>query len=500
MRIRLAVALVCYVSAAHASPTIPLDDPVYEQLAILRAQNRIPLYLGGIRPLTEYDAQRLLVSAGLPPDPHLQPPTLRGLWFDPAHRVGLLVGAASDEERPYSTPQRPLLMTGGIEVSCEHQEGRPCGEGGGAMIMLDSAAGYGHWLSAFTRLELTFGTNQWTTLGHLDRAYVNGQYGPVAVEIGRDVLVLGPGVHTQLIWGDNTAPLDQVRIQTAHPLKIPKIPVTVSALYVFGLLRDPQTFHNTQVQLERVAIAIADQVELGAQQLLQLNGDGAVHYDFVDFIGENFTRTGSQVGAGFSNRRDSVDLVYTNKHARGLRIYYELAFEDFRKQLGDMFLYDCDHLLGFEMPALTKTGQHGFDVELQHNGPFSQEHSYFTTGLTNDGRVVGAPLGPDSWSLYATARLDLPHHVALSPWFEWARLSSDLYDAIVHGPIFVVTHGVPETRERAGLRGRILLPHALRVDAEAIYEHVQSFAFVTGATRNNVDFRATLVWTPLLRH
>jgi hypothetical protein len=90
-----------------------------------------------------------------------------------------------------------------------------------------------------------------------------------------------------------------------------------------------------------------------------------------------------------------------------LRIYYELAFEDFRKHVTDMFLYDCDHLVGIDMPALTKAGRHGFVVELQHNGPFSQEHSYFSAGLTNAGRVVGAPLGPDSWSVYAAGRIDL---------------------------------------------------------------------------------------------
>jgi hypothetical protein len=498
MRIRLALALGCLASVAQASPTIPLDDPVYDELAILRAQGRLLIYAGGIRPLTEWDAQRLLQLAGAAPNASLQSLSAHGLWFTPARRVSVMLGLTRDEERPYSTMQRPEQMIGGLEVSCEHQEGRPCGQGGGGMVMLDSAAGYGHWVSAFTRLELTAGSNQWSVLGRVDRMYLNGEYGPVALEIGRDVLALGPGVHTQLIWGDNTAPFDHVRIQTAHPLKIPKLGVKVTALYAFGLLRDPQTFHDTQVQLARLAIAVVDQLELGAQQLLQLNGDGAVHYGFGDFIAENFTRTGGQAGAGGSNRRDSIDAVYTIKQARGLRIYYELAFEDFRKQLGDMLRYDCDHLGGIELPALTSSGRHGFVVELQHNGVVSQSHSYFTTGLTNDGRVVGAPLGPDSWSLYATARLDLPRRISVWPWFEWAQMSSDHYALMVHGPIVRTSTGPSESRERLGLRGRILLSRGIRIDAQALYEHVDTFSFVPGATRNNADVTATFVWMPRL--
>ena len=309
------------------------------------------------------------------------------------------------------------------------------------------------------------------------------------------MLALGPGVHTQLIWGDNPAPFDQVRIQTVHPIKIPRIPVTVSALYAFGVLRDPQTFHHTQVSLARLEVAIADQLEIGAQQLLQLNGDGARQYDFLDFIAENFTRRDPE--AVTSNRRASLDASYTNKWARGLRLYYELAFEDFRKHLVDMFLYDCDHLVGIELPAITKDGHYGFVVELQHNGPFSQVHTYFTSGMTNAGRVVGAPLGPDSWSLYASARIDV-RRLAIWPWLEWARMSSDHYDAIEFGPVDVISHGPAETRIRIGARGRLMLGQRLWIELSALYEHVDTFAFVPGSSRNNGGAQAGLVWVPAL--
>src|SRR5437762_2915752 len=136
MRTRLAFFLVLLASTARASPTVPLDDPIYERLAILRAQGRLALYLGGIRPLTEYDAQRLLVEAGEPEDSRLQLLSRKGLWFTAARRAIARVSLFSDEERPYSTPDRMVGMVGGVALSCEHQEGRPCGQGGGALLEL----------------------------------------------------------------------------------------------------------------------------------------------------------------------------------------------------------------------------------------------------------------------------------------------------------------------------------------------------------------------------
>ena len=40
-------------AAARATPNIPLEDPVYLELARLRAEGKLPAYLGGARPLTE---------------------------------------------------------------------------------------------------------------------------------------------------------------------------------------------------------------------------------------------------------------------------------------------------------------------------------------------------------------------------------------------------------------------------------------------------------------
>ena len=498
------LALLSLASArATASPNLPLDDPAYLELERLRALGHLKLYTGGVRPLTEARVRDLLLAAGAAPGDPALPRALARFWFRPFERAIARFDAFTDDVAPYSTPIRRELMIGGVSATCEYQEGRPCGTGVGLVSELDSSAGWGRWVSAFTRVLLPVGSDNYRSGPLLERGYINAELGPVAVEGGRDILVLGPGERAQMMVSQNAAPLDMVRISTSHPLKIPRIPVAVEALAAVAWLRDPQTYHNTNLTILRAQLDLFDQFELGGTQLLQIEGDGAPHLGFGDAIAEHFTRKGLvsnggyQNGLDYSNRRVSFDGTYTMKFLRGARVYYELAFEDLRKHLVDAWVYDGDHLAGVTFPVLTRSGKHGLTVELQHIGVRSQTHGTYKTGMTNADFTLGTPLGPDSWSLYATARVDLPHSAWVMPWFELVRRSSDKYTFVDYGPISRSATGVEETRARLGVQGRILLRPTVRLDARLLYEHVAAFEFMPGANRDNGGFEVALTWTPM---
>ncbi|TMA23134.1 MAG: capsule assembly Wzi family protein, partial [Deltaproteobacteria bacterium] len=53
-------------------------------------------------------------------------------------------------------------------------------------------------MSAFTRLRLEGGNHDYSRGFEVDRAYLNAELGPVALEAGRDVQKLGPGARTSL--------------------------------------------------------------------------------------------------------------------------------------------------------------------------------------------------------------------------------------------------------------------------------------------------------------
>lgn len=470
MRRTLAL-LVLATSIAHASPNVSLDDPRYEQLT--------DAFVGGFRPLSERRVRELLAPS-LPAD---RP----AWWARPLTRALVRAIAVRDPGRPYSTVAHRRDVAGVLAVSCEHTEGRPCTSGAGLLSELDTAAGYGDWISAAARVRAVAGSGAYAADVTLDRLYLHAELGPIAAEVGRDVIVIGPAARTQLAWGDHAPPLDHVRMSTAKPIALTSS-LDASVLWIVGQLREPQRYPDNLVSITRGQLDIAHTVEVGITQLLQTGGDGAPAVGVWDFLLEHVRRGNLSAGeADTSNRRLGLDVA---ARIAGGRLYYALMFEDWRDRFHDALRHDADHLLGAEA--------HGIVVEVHRTGVRSHEHTPRTTGFTNAGRIVGSPLGPDALSIYASARFDV-RGTTLTPWVELARLSSDRYTFVGDGPIEHTERRISEVRYRAGLRVRHALRDDLRIEAEALYEHIDRFLFLRAAQRDNVGATVSVIWQPAFR-
>jgi hypothetical protein len=391
-------------------------------------------------------------------------------WVHPLDRALLRLSLVHEDDRPYSTPAHPRDLTGVVGVACEHQAEGPCGEDWSLDSAVEASAGYGGHARAAARLRYS----TWDGFD-VDRLNVAGHVGPVSAEVGRDVLVLGPGRRTQLGWGDNAPPLDMARVDARLG--------ALSGTYVLGRLRDPQTYPGDLVSIARGQVDFGT-VQVGAMQLLQLGGDGAPGFGIGDFILEHFRRRDASASASdSSNRRLGADVSWRIAGFGGARLYYELMFEDWRKQFADALRYDADHAVGFETRWVL--------VEWQKTGVRSQEHRPRVTGFTNAGRVVGSPLGPDAQAVYAGARRGW-----VRPWAEVVRFGSDEYRFVVDGPILHETRGVAEWRYRLGATSEVPLERHVSLQAQGWVEHVENLAFSAGARRENLGLIASLVYLP----
>lgn len=478
-RLGHAIATVVAIAAVpvDASPNVPLDDPVYDQLDQLELAGAHPRSRGGLAPLTEARVQEVLGG----------PPTLPGgWWFLPITRAALHVAVVHETDRGVGTAARPRSIAAAIALSCEYQEGRPCGNGQGLDTELDAAAGYGAWLSGSVRLRLRTGRDAYATGFDLDRAYVNAELGPIAAEVGRDVLVLGPAVRTEPGWGRNAPPLDHLRLSGARPFVLAPW-LRMNAIYVLGRLGDPQTYPGNLVSIARAQLELADRVELGATQLLQLGGQGAAGFGLVDFLREHVTRRDASASAtDSSNRRIGFDLAVHIAGLGGARVVYQVMFEDLRKQLASALRHDTDHVVGLATRWLT--------LEWRKTGARSYEHMPRVTGFTSYGEIVGDPLGPAAQAVFAGGRIPMPWG-GVRPWAEIAWLGSDTY-SFGPGPIVRTGSGETEIRVRIGVRLRLSLGEHLELDPEAMLEDVEREAFVPEARRINAVLRAALVWRP----
>lgn len=473
----IAAVMALAASPASASPNVPLDDPVYDRLDQLELAGVLPPFRGGLAPLTEARVHELLPDA----------PELPGRWWlRPIARAAIRVDAAAETTRTYSAATRPRTVAGTLALSCEGQEGRPCGDGLGLAAELDTAGGYGAWAAGAVRLRARTGSDGYGTALDLDRAYVNAEIGPIAAEIGRDVLVLGPAAPTQVGWSTNPPPLDQLRLSGARPLALSSR-VHVNAVYVLGRLAAPQTFSGDLVSIARAQIDI-DRISVGAMQLLQLGGDGAPGFGIWDFVLEHVRRRDPSASASdSSNRRVGLDVAAHVAVLGGARITYQLMFEDLRRELVSAVRYDADHVVGVQTRWLT--------VEWHRTGVRSYEHVPRVTGFTTGGRIVGDPLGPAAQAVLVAGRIPVRGSVVV-PWAQVARLASDTFEFPDPGPVTKTGDGTAELRFRIGARARFPLPGGLELAPEAALEHVERASFAPGARNTNALFRAVLVWRP----
>ena len=205
--------------------------------------------------------------------------------------------------------------------------------------------------------------------------------------------------------------------------------------------------------------------------------------------------TGDTGNSTSENNRLSLDASVRIPELRGARLYYELDFEDTRSPLSNSVRYDADHLLGLEIRAVGVGSWRRLFVELQKTSWISQEHGTWKTGMTNGGRTLGSPLGPDALSLWLRADLEV-HAVTVSPWAEWVSFSSDTYDVSGSRGVFVLAQGPQEHRQRLGVDLQAQITPRFGVSTSLFGERVGNAAFVQGSTRLNGGFTAALFFTP----
>jgi hypothetical protein len=161
------VCVALCASAASASPNIPLDDPIYDVLARLRALGELRVSDGGFRPVTDARG-RALIGDRTSHD---------GVWLAPLRFSRIRLSATRENPRPYSTIRHPRAVAGSLALSCEHREGAPCENGAALVTELESALGYRDDLAGVVRLRGNIGTGAYDAAIDVERLYLNAEHG-----------------------------------------------------------------------------------------------------------------------------------------------------------------------------------------------------------------------------------------------------------------------------------------------------------------------------------
>lgn len=473
-------------AAPAGSPTVPVDDPVYDDLDRLDALGLLPSAILGHKPLSRHEVVGLVATA------------------DSLAGAGVTGGAGSAVVREMLgrlrarwTATRPgarmtdLAVTAGVAQAQLDVEAVPEQNGLGDLDAINqplvdfrqgalygrdgltgaAGAAFGATLGGPLAVggsgELRAGRDATADAGgkrgvsqiRFRSLYARACLGTVAFEAGREGQAWGATTRGGSLLSTNAPPLDLVLVSCERPYRFPGFlryvgPVRQS-LFVADLGAD-RTPRHAKLLGVRQTFRVTRHLELGFTETLVLWGEGAPHVSPGNLFYELIPVRGRNGRPDLSDHRYGMDgrLQVWPGH---LLAYGDVFIDDSRAPLYDYFNTLLAKRVGLYAPAFGPGGRLEARAEWADIPAIAYRHSRWTTGYAAQGHLLGDPLGPDARGAHAEVMVTLPagHRVGLTldregrdndTWSQEAGDNPDLYKQI-----YRVVDRPTEWRTRLGL-------------------------------------------------
>jgi hypothetical protein len=227
--------------------------------------------------------------------------------------------------------------------------------------------------------------------------------------VGREPVRWGPNNYGALLLSENARPLDQVRLESDAPFRLPgafRELGEFSAALLAGRLDDPdrQDVANPYLTGVRGTWAPTRWFVLGATRTVMLGGEGNEFVITPGFIWDLILASHENDLGGRQNDTDQKAMLEANLYLwplfrplpflDGGRFWYELGGED-SPQTGEIFPAANGSTYGIEFVAHGVVLRGEFTA-LRDDRNLWYEHRVYTDGYTYRGRVMGHPAGGDS--------------------------------------------------------------------------------------------------------
>jgi len=497
-------------AGAQAAATVPLLDPVYEDVSRLEAlgllgrawTGELPYSVARIRRLAARARESLRTAlAGADPRRETAQSVLRRIEarFAEPEQTPPIRGRAELELGGGRSPGRgiPSNGVGAVDAVVDplwaRRAGRAYGDratlavAGGASLGIGrrSAVGLGGRASALRGSGVLPGRRD----GTVETAYVRTVFGAWAVQVGRDHLAWGWEGDGLLLSG-NGPTLDMIRLATDQPVDMGFLgdgEVTVLA----ADLGPHQNFPHAKLFAGRLALRPSPGIQLGLSVLNKQMGEGAPDASVGARIRDLTVLWGLFKGDDidrFSDKLAGADLRV--RFGRGLIVEGAMIVTDFDKdRVGDVLDVAAAYRAALILPNLGPAGRHRISVGFQRIGPQVYRHTQFRTGLAVDGYLQGSTLGPDA------RRLEVGYLLGPLAWLESLEvlLTTESMSADPHAVRFTPerdVYRVADLTDERRTRGVLRLRRSLwgyRGGARLTLgvERVGAFSFVDGADRTD---------------
>lgn len=407
---------------ARTSPDIPVGSWVYGYFEGLEAQGLIKTGLLSTKPFSRIEGARLLEEALVVWNalPESQQKKMRS-----TRRMLKRLGREFRGDLTYHGYLKPLDT---VYVKYLYSERTPdhlntnnngdiLGEDHNLRSGISSALKLWDSLSFYIHPEYRGGED--LSEGKIIEGYGILNIRNLEIELGREPMWWGPGIHGDLLLTDNAKPFDMVRLTSQTPFLLPWVFSKIGPFkptWFLTELEEDRDFPHAKLMGFRLDFRPRPSFRFALSRVIQFDGEGRKGLTAGDWIKILLAddKTEHSPGSGLDNNNImSLDfsLAVNRLDSRpgwafpfyGLKLYGEMGAEDSsgngwpkeRAYLAGVFISDPlfldDTNLRVEWATTAENTKHGAWYT----------HGVYTSGYRYEGRIIGHHMGGDSEDLFA---------------------------------------------------------------------------------------------------
>lgn len=369
--------------------------------------------------------------------------------------------------------------------SLVNNSGRRVTKGGNRTSTLDGRLHVGDFFSLYYQPEVSWGE---ASQGRLQTGYAKFTLWDVDLQVGRDSLWWGPGYRGSMLFSNNSRPLEQVRLSSAEPTRLPwflSYLGPIKASFLVARLEEERDFPHAHVAGYRFNLAPFRYVELGYGRAFQFGGDGR------GFKGKNFPKVLFWRGSDnpnsslSTNNLQSIDITVRIPDAekyivvsRDLAFYGEMGWDD--TLFGEIVPDRPGGIVGAYFAGFLGDPKLDLRVEYARSSEIMFNHTIYTTGFTHRGSVLSHFIGNKGSELFAR----------LSRWISPDLLLGFQLSQAEIGPTAAGLLGLPrEKRYSLGLDLSYRVSDRSSIFLGYDFARIKDRGFVAGQSGNDNLFR-----------
>jgi hypothetical protein len=319
-------------------------------------------------------------------------------------------------------------------------------------LTFESRAQLWDYLTFYIQPELL--ANQDYTSARLITGYAKLTFWNIELMVGRDSLQWGPGYRNNMVFSNNAAPLEQVRLGSAEPFLLPWIGEWVGpmkAMIFLAQLEERRDHPYSKVSGMRLTFTPATWLELGASRAVMFDG-GSPYLSADKYLAAIFDPSfGDDANQHPENRTNNVfsvdgDLRFRNVDhyyfpSRDLRLYGEFYWDDTCGECGPSS--GVGHFLASNLLPKGSTvgavggvhliglfGQDWLEARFEYarTSPQSYNNDQFTSGYWTRGHVIGDFIGTNGRDYFARVSARITPDLMFGVNFDRAIIGSTAFN------------------------------------------------------------------------